>query len=150
MSNRLKRKGRAKFLMIDGYIFTSQAFRSLSTVERSAYLEFKWRYDGFNNGRIALSCRELAEALNISKATASRAIEALCEKGFVDPVKKATFNLKYRAATEWRLTEFTCDVTGELPTTQFMRWREKNTVSLRGHTVSPEGQQPLKMGGICA
>ncbi|TPP07031.1 winged helix-turn-helix transcriptional regulator [Rhizobium glycinendophyticum] len=150
MSNRLKRKGRAKFLMVEGFVFTSKAFRSLSTVERAAYLELKWRYDGFNNGRIVLSCRELAEALNVSKETASRAIRALCAKNFVEPVKQSTFNLKTKTATEWRLAEYKCDVTGELPSKQFMRWPEKNTVSSQGQTVSPEGQPAQKMGGIRA
>lgn len=150
MSGRMKRKGRTKFLMIEAYVFSSPAFRSLSTVERAAYLEIKWRYDGFNNGRIGVSCRELGEALNVSKATASRAIDTLCERGFVEPVKRSTFNHKYRTATEWRLTEYACNVTGELPTKPFMRWREKNTVSPRGHTVSPEGHLTPKMGGICA
>jgi DNA-binding MarR family transcriptional regulator len=150
MSNRLKRKGRAKFLMLDGYVFKSVAFRSLSTVERAAYLEFKWRFDGFNNGRIGLSCRELGDALGTSKATASRAIQTLCDIGFIQPVKCSTFNQKYRLATEWRLTEYACNVTGELATKPFMRWREKNTVAPGGQTVSPEGQLTQKRGGIRA
>jgi hypothetical protein len=140
--SRYKRKKKSKFLMIEGYILRSPAWRALSPNDRAAYLELKWRYDGLNNGRIGLGCRELAEALGTSKMTALRALDSLMEKGFLAKAKASGFNVKHRAATEWRLTEYTCDVTGELPTKEFMRWGadEKNTVSPEGHTVSPEGQ----------
>ena len=62
-------------------------------------------------------------------------------------MKRSGFNVKNRAATEWRLTEYQCDVTGQLATKDFMRWtpEEKNTVRPQGHTVRPQGQwQPEK------
>jgi hypothetical protein len=123
--SRFKRKGQSKFLMIEGYILRSPAWRALSSNDKAAYLELKWRYDGLNNGRIGLGCRELAEALHSSKDTALRVLESLMEKGFVAKAKASGFNVKNRTATEWRLTEYTCDVSGQLPTKDFMRWEAK-------------------------
>ena len=122
MSKKFKRKGRSKFIMIDGYVKRSDAWKSLSPVERSAYLEVKWRFDGFNNGRIGLGCRELADELNMGRDTANRALDGLIEKGFIAKAKPSAFNVKNRTATEWRLTEYACNVTGELATKDFTRW----------------------------
>lgn len=121
--SRFKRKGKAKFLMIEGYIMRSPAWRALSPNDKAAYLELKWRYDGLNNGRIGLGCRELAEALQSSKDTARRSLESLMEKGFAAKAKLSGFNMKNRTATEWRLTEYSCDVSNHPPTKDFMRWQ---------------------------
>lgn len=118
-----KRKGGSKFIMIDGHVMRSAAWKALLPAERVAYEEIKWRYDGTNNGRIGLGCRELAELLHAkSKDTASRALAALQEKGFIAKAKPSAFSVKTRVATEWRLTEYRDDVTGELPTKDYTRW----------------------------
>ncbi|WLS07181.1 GntR family transcriptional regulator [Shinella sumterensis] len=121
MSSRYKRRGKSKFIMIEGYVKRSAAWRALSVTARAVYLELKWRYDGSNNGRIGLGERELATELHIGKDTARRALQELVETGFAAKAKPSGFNVKHRAATEWRLTEYSCDVTGELPTKAFMR-----------------------------
>lgn len=125
-SRRFKRKGQSKFIMIDGYIMRSAAWRALTPNEKVAYLELKWRYDGLNNGRIGLGCRELAESLQSSKDTAARALDGLVDKGFSRKVKPSGFNVKNRTATEWRLTEYRCDVTQEMATKDFTRWSPQN------------------------
>ncbi|AWC25478.1 hypothetical protein CO731_04975 [Aminobacter sp. MSH1] len=122
MSSKWKRKGKSKFIMIDGYVKRSAAWKALTPVEKVAYIEVKWRYDGLNNGRIGLGCRELGDELNMGKTTASQALDGLQEKGFIVKAKPSAFNVKNRAVTEWRLTEYKCDVTGELPTKDFMKW----------------------------
>lgn len=124
--NKFKRKGKSKFIMIEGYVKCSAAWKALTPIERCSYLEVKWRYDGLNNGRIGLGCRELADELNMSRNTADRALDELIGKGFIMKMKPSAFNVKNRAVTEWRLTEYPCDVTGELPTKDFMRWQPKN------------------------
>ncbi len=120
--NRYKRKGKGKFLMLDGYMLKCPAWRALSAVDRAAYLELKWRYDGVNNGRIALGCRELSEAMHVSKDTASRSLSNLVEKGFAVRKKGSGFNVKSRNASKWLLTEHKSDLNGDLPTKAFMRW----------------------------
>jgi hypothetical protein len=108
----------------------SEAWQDLNTVARCAYVELSRRYrgPGSNNGRIGYSVRELTTALRVSKATASRALNSLQTHGFIVAMKKGAFNWKVRHSTEWRLTEFPCDVTGALPTKEFARWK-KNMVS---------------------
>ncbi|SDP46060.1 hypothetical protein SAMN05428967_2221 [Phyllobacterium sp. YR620] len=122
MSNKHKRKGKSKFIMLDGYVKRSTAWKALTPIERNAYLEVKWRYDGLNNGRIGLGCRELADELGMSRNTADRALDRLMQIGFITKSKPGAFSVKNRAVTEWRLTEYQCDVTGELSTKDFMKW----------------------------
>ena len=108
------------------------AWRDLDCVARCAYVELASRYagPGSNNGRIPFSLREMAEALGSSKATAMRAMARLQDHGFAVMTKQGAFRVKARTATEWRLTEFACDVTGEMATKDFMRWvKNQNTVS---------------------
>jgi len=130
MSSKYRRKGKAKFIMIDSYVKRSAAWKALTPIERAAYLEVKWRYDGLNNGRIGLGCRELAEELNMSRNTADRALDGLVSKGFIVKTKASAFSVKNRAVTEWRLTEYSCDITKDLPSKEFTRWEpEKKTQS---------------------
>lgn len=145
MSKRFKRKGKAKFVMVDGYIMRSDAWLALGGLGQAAYLFFKLKFDGLNNGRVAVSCRDLAAYLRVGKDTANRAIDKLEEIGFIAKMRASGFSLKTRLATEWRLTEYPCDVTGELATKNFMKWvpMEKSTVSSQGRTVSPQGPWDL-------
>lgn len=142
MSSKWKRKGKSKFVMIDGYIMRSIAWSHLTPNDKAAYLAIKWAFDGLNNGRIGMGCRDLAAALGTSKDTANGSLDSLEKKGFIAIMRASGFNMKNRAATEWRLTEYPCNVTGELPTKDFVRWspEAKNTVASQGHTVSPQGQ----------
>ncbi|WP_192384094.1 hypothetical protein [Mesorhizobium silamurunense] len=141
MSSRYKRKGKAKFLLIEGYLIRSTAWQHATPNDRALYLELKWRYDGFNNGRIGLSIRDAADALGIGKNAVSMSFSNLQSKGFVAVVTKGAFSVKVKRATEWLLTEYKCDVTGELPRKDFMRWRpeEKITVLSQVRSVPPQG-----------
>jgi hypothetical protein len=55
--------------------------------------------------------------------TASRALLRLQDRGFIVAVKKGAFSLKRRHATEWRLTEYPCNATGEGASEDFRHWR---------------------------
>ena len=81
------------------------------------------RYMGSNNGRITYAVREAAQTLHIGQATACRALQTLEERGFIEPVTKGAFSLKKKHATEWRLTEYVCDVTGKARSAAFMSWK---------------------------
>jgi DNA-binding transcriptional MocR family regulator len=93
------------------------------------------RRRGSNNGSIPYSLRELADALNVGKATAMRATKRLQEHGFIVEMKRGAFSLKLRHATEWRLTEFGCDVTGALPSREYRHWKKQNA----GSEMKPNG-----------
>ncbi|MEN6543050.1 MarR family transcriptional regulator [Parvibaculum sp.] len=123
-----------KFVQLHRWFLDTDAWRDLDPVARCAYIEISRRYGGpgSNNGRISFSIREMAERLNVSKATAARAFERLQDHGFIAQTRKGAFSVKVRVATEWRLTEFADDVTGELATKDFTRWKKQKTVSPEG------------------
>src|SRR5215831_9664326 len=105
------------------WLMRSPAWRALPATSRALYAELAKHYHGTNNGKIGYSARQAAKDLHISTKTASRHFPILTERGFIHPMKRGAFSLKERHATEWRMTEFTCDVTGAAPTKDFMRWQ---------------------------
>ncbi len=119
------------------------AWQSLNATQRAIYLEMVARYagPGSNNGKLLYSVREAAESLHIGKTTAADALLVLQQRGFVVPTTKGAFSRKVRHATEWRLTEFPCDVTHALPSKEFAKWSPEiqNTVRLQTSTVPETG-----------
>ena len=115
----------SQFFAIERYIFASPAFRSLTLPARAAYLEMLNAYNGSNNGRIAMSANLMAGKLATGRATANRALLELEYKGFMESMRRGGFNMKSgsRRATEWRLTCYRCDVTGDRPAKTFMLWQ---------------------------
>jgi hypothetical protein len=109
---------------------------------------------GSNNGRIPYSVREAAEALHSGKSTAAASFKRLIDRGFIHPMQKGKFDRKLRHSTEWRLTEFSCDVTGALATKEFARWRPQNLkpapeaepIGTRQWTLGPSsGTEPRRI-----
>jgi len=155
MSKRPKRNKRidAPHVRFYRWMLDSPAYLSLSCQARAVLIEITRAYDGTNNGRIGLSVRRAAERCNIAKDTASRAFADLEERGFVDCVTRGAFSRKSMHATEWRLTWWPCDVTGELSSKRFMNWRKQNTVPKYPATVPirdhPSQQFRAKLASRC-
>ena len=143
-------KGRSKrslapFVGLERYMLDSAAWCSLSAVERAAYLEVAKLYNGTNNGQLAMSGRRLAEHLHVSKASGTRALSVLAEKGFLEVVKPSAFSLKTKRATEYRLTAHRCDVSGSVPSKAFMKWQPRKNRTrrhVRPTTASPQAHRP--------
>ena len=108
---------------IHAWVMRTPAWQSLTPKARVGLVEIAARYNGTNNGRIALSVREAADACNINKDTAAKAFKELIEKGFLVCKSPGGFSLKMRHATEWLWTEHRDDVTGDLPLKSFVHWR---------------------------
>lgn len=151
MSKKHNKTGRSKgekrdFVMLERYLLRSVAWRSLDPVARAAYIEFGHRYNGSNNGAIALSMRDLAEALGVGKDTANKAVNNLLDRGFIARMKQGYFSLKSRHCSEYRLTAEKCDVTNSLPSKDFTRWVPKvqNTVRLQGPNGTATGTEGEK------
>lgn len=117
-------KKAARHVRLYYWMMATLAWKSLNANQRAIYVEMAARYNGSNNGRIHFSTREAAGALHIGRATAGRELAVLVERGFIVAVTRGGFNVKdkQRQSTEWRLTEFNCDVTGALPSNDFARW----------------------------
>ena len=120
-------KKAARHVRLYHWMMATPAWKSLNGNQRAIYVEIAARYDGSNNGRIPYSVREAAQALHIGKATAARDLIVLEERGFIVVMVRGAFNVKLKLATEWRLTEFNCDVTGALPTKEFAKWSPKHS-----------------------
>jgi DNA-binding transcriptional MocR family regulator len=104
------------------YLMKCEAWKSLSCIARAVYLDMASRYYGTNNGRIVYSIRCAVDELRIGNATAKRALDDLKDRGFIVATKRGAFSLKQRHASEWRLTEYQCDLSHNMPTKDFMRW----------------------------
>jgi hypothetical protein len=149
--NRTGRGGKeARHVRLHHWMTDSAAWHDLSVVARAIYPEIAKRYNGSNNGQISYSAREAADELHISKTTAWESIKTLTDHGFIVEVKKGAFSRKNRHATEWRLTEFPCDVTHEISTKDFMRWNgsprpkrrvlQKQNTGTQGEPTGTQGE----------
>jgi hypothetical protein len=143
------RRGRtdktARHVRLYHLMLKSRAWKSLDAVARALYVEISARYagPGSNNGRIPYSVREGAIALRVGKTKSATALQALQDRGFIVAKKRGGFNRKDRHATEWRLTEFNCDVTGALPTREYESWSpnpEIQRLGAHGRTDGTEGR----------
>jgi hypothetical protein len=119
--------GGERYVRLFHYMTKSAAWCSLDAVPRALYIEIAKRYMGSNNGSIPYSVREGAANLHVSPATIMRAFHQLEDRGFIVATKKGAFSLKKRHATEWRLTEFPCNLTNAaVATKEFARWQQPN------------------------
>ena len=124
-------KGSDRYYALFAWFTNTDAWRSLNAVERCVYLQLAQRYRGTNNGRIVFGVRDGEKELRVGRATILRALHTLEQRGFVAVTRKGHFARKEgsRAATEWRLTQFGCDVTGALATKDFARWQSAEIIS---------------------
>jgi DNA-binding transcriptional MocR family regulator len=105
------------------------AWRGASLAARVLLVEMLTRYRPDNNGNLEWSIRRVADALGVSKSTASAALKELETIGWIDVMRVGSFSRKGRASL-YALAMFTNDVTGEPATRTFERWR-------------PDGSRPL-------
>ena len=111
----------AKHVRLYWWLLGSPAYRHLTCYGRSLLVEFVYRHNGENNGRISMSVREASTLLNVAPGTAIKALGDLQVKGFIKPALRGSFDLKKRHATEWTLT---MEPLGEAePTKDFMQWK---------------------------
>lgn len=122
---------------------------------RLAFIELARLYDGSNNGRIAMSARRLADLIPCNKDTAAKVLRELEDSGFIETIRMGKFTRKEedRRASEYRLTCFRCDVTGDPPSRRFkpnIRWEAcdrpaKRDRSVRGdRTNVPSSQESVR------
>lgn len=142
MPRRHNHKGRStteRFVSLPYWMLQSPAWRSLSPVARSVFVELAAIYNGSNNGRLALSARDAAERVCCSKNTAARAFAELIQKGFVDLCSRGHFDRKTPHAAEYRLTLHPCDRSGERSSKRFMSWHPDQPKSVAGPTRGTAG-----------
>jgi hypothetical protein len=139
-TTRKRRDGsKRRFIQLWTNVKRSQAYHGLSLPARGALTELLDRYKGTgtNNGMIGLGVRELAEELKCSQRTAGRALKELDDANLARPMVIGVW--PGRKATEWRLTFYVCDKTGELP---IKNWAARSECHQRSATGSPRKRKP--------
>ena len=66
-------KGGGQFVMLTHFMLNSPAWGELTPAARAVYVELSRRYNGRNNGWLALSARDAADRCRVNKDTATRA-----------------------------------------------------------------------------
>jgi hypothetical protein len=99
-----------RFIMLRHTLVLSTTWRSLPANARAVYVDMAARYNGRNNGRIPYSARDGAEALQVSKDTAWRALKLLEDRALIICRRRGSFDLKTKEtqASEWEFTEYSC------------------------------------------
>lgn len=112
------------FVGLPTAVHRSGAYRSLTAFERAVFIEILAAFNGYNNGKIVISHRQIAEALgNSNYRKISRSIAVLIEHGLLDIETESVW--KQRRAREYRLTFIS---TGSPPhtrsaTNEYLLWR---------------------------
>ena len=113
-----------QYAQLDYAFLRSDAFRQLSGSAVKIFLELRARYNGHNNGLIALSLDECTRLFSIGKGTAQRSFQELKAKGFVRTAKLGRWY--GRKASEWELTTLSRD--GHLATHDWKNWKPEKAL----------------------
>lgn len=124
-------------------LIESPSWRDLSLHARAVLVELTARMNGWNNGSIAVSHRELVDGLGCSPNRIVKALADLMEHGFLDVSAEGQW--KERQAREYRLTFVTTK--GAPATNDYLRWTPKEQSGATG-AVAGKGQSAT--GAIAA
>lgn len=120
-----RRIGARPFVMLENWVFDSEAFRTLKSGPRALLWEVIRKHNGANNGRIGFSQRAMSAAINVAdRETVAGYVRELVARGFIKAHRRGSFNMKVsdRRASEWELTMY--PVGTEPATKDFMRWKQ--------------------------
>lgn len=78
-----KKGGAGRHVQLPEWLQASEAWATMKPGPRALYVELKRRYNGANNGRIILSHRDAAAALNVHRNTIRTWFEELEKRGFI-------------------------------------------------------------------
>lgn len=147
-SYKRQKKGAGRHVQLPEWLQASEAWATLPPGPRALYIELKRRFNGANNGKIILSHRDAAAALNVHRNTVGPWFKELEERGFIDMTQAPHLGPSgIGKASVWAL--------GELPTSdgrpaekRFMSWRQKQNPRTRNRTPrhSECGSHPANDG----
>jgi hypothetical protein len=117
-----KRGGSGPFVQLHFWFMKCPAWATLKPGPRALYLELKRRFNGSNNGRLTLSHREAAAALNVHRNTIGPWFDELRERGFIRETRGHCLGPSGIGETsQWALEEEPTDDM-RTPPKSFMRW----------------------------
>ena len=137
MTRRYKTKGNApRYVAIYHWELDLPAWHHLSVYGRALVIEFRRLYAPGNNGKISMSVRQAARALNCNKDTAAKTLRELEDKGWTRQTQKGSFKWKtqpaarkVRPATTWRITNQPIGLGVDTPATkEYARWKPTSEI----------------------
>lgn len=134
---RRKRGGAGRHVQLPEWLQASEAWATLRPGPRALYVELKRRYTGFNNGRIVLSHRDAAKALNVTRNTVGPWFGELVERGFIRMRQGPHLGPSgIGQSAEWQLEEVAGDDM-KPPEKSFMRWTAAQKPRTKNGTPRP-------------
>jgi hypothetical protein len=131
--NQRDRKRKDRFVALSHDVIDSPAFQYLSPRAVKLLILIRRRYNGFNNGKIAVAQREAAHLLRISTSLIGAIFIELQAHGFIQLVRKGDTGGGNRLASEWALTDRPLDITPsngfEHQVSGWRNWRPDSHVS---------------------
>ena len=122
---RRKQGGAGRHVQLPEWLQASEAWATLKPGPRALYVELKRRFTGFNNGRIVLSHRDAAKALNVHRNTVGPWFDQLVERGFIRMRQGPHLGpAGIGQSAEWLLEELPGDDM-KAPAKSFMRWSDE-------------------------
>ncbi len=120
-----------RFVQIYHWEMKTPAYRCMSVWGRSLLIEFRGKYNTYNNGDIAMSVLDAARLLGCHKDTAFKALRELEEKGWIREERKGSFHWKtdatgrkFRPATTYRITNQPVGLGVDIKATkEYMKWK---------------------------
>lgn len=135
-----RKRGGPRHVQLLEAMQATEAWRTLRPGPRALYVELKRRFNGKNNGRIILSHRDAALALNVHRNTVGAWFAELETRGFIYKTRGAFLGPSgLGEAPHWALSELRT-VDGKAATTAFRDWREnQKPVTKSGQVRHSEG-----------
>lgn len=119
------KKGAGRHVQLPEYLQQTEAWATLKPGPRALYIELKRRFNGGNNGRIILSHRQAAEALNVHRNTVGAWFTELERRGFIFPTRRAYLGpAGIGQAALWALQELPA-INEARPRMGFREWRTR-------------------------
>ena len=118
------KKGAGRFVQLPEWVQASEAWATMRPASRALYIELKRRFTGGNNGKIILSHRDAATALNIHRNSVGPLFADLQTRGFIMMTQAPHLGPSgIGRASIWALEELPIEQ-GKPAGKAFMRWRK--------------------------
>ncbi len=133
-----RKKGAGRHVQLPEWLQASEAWATLKPGPRALYIELKRRFTGSNNGRIILSHRDAAKALNVSKDTVGAWFKELEARAFIRVTQGHHLGPSgIGQSSHWALEELPTDDMKTAPK-RFMSWRQKQKPLSKIRTPRPK------------
>ena len=119
------KRGAGRYVQLSEALQATEAWATLKPGPRALYVALKRLYRGYNNGRLFLSHRDAAVALNVHRNTIGPWFQELERRGLIWMVHPAHLGCEgFGKSALWALSELPT-VDGKRATHAYRRWAEK-------------------------